>query len=59
MFRLFMATACFSSPALYVHSVCRSISFLYCYEKVLETLIEDVLASGVCFRICIVNVNLV
>jgi hypothetical protein len=44
---------------LFTQVVWRNISFLYCYEKVLETLIEDVLASGICFCLCIVKVNLV
>jgi hypothetical protein len=54
-----MLTACFFSATLHAHSVWRNISFSYCYEKVLEVLIKDVLASGICFSLGIVQVNLV
>jgi hypothetical protein len=59
-------TLCGNCIFLFNYTLCtqcvcvwRNISFLHCYGKVLETLIEDVFAGGICFCLCIVKVNLV
>jgi hypothetical protein len=39
---------------IYTGCMGKHFIFVLC-EKVLETLIEDVLASGICFCLCIVN----
>ena len=44
----------FSTTPIYTGCMGKHCVFVF-YEKVLETLIEDVLARGICFCLCIVN----